>query len=76
MVKTNGLLRKFDMNWLDESGYPRELRYLWSVRDAYNNSPAIRAHEKLRAKVDALPKPLRAGANRILHCVKRWSSRR
>lgn len=33
LVRTNGLLRKFDMNWLDETGLPRELQYLRWARD-------------------------------------------
>lgn len=33
MVLANSLLRKFDCNWLDESGFPLSLLYLWGCRD-------------------------------------------
>jgi hypothetical protein len=31
--RSNALLRKFDCNWLDASGYPYSLLYLWARRD-------------------------------------------
>jgi glycosyltransferase involved in cell wall biosynthesis len=31
--RSNELLRKFDCNWLDTSGYPYSLLYLWARRD-------------------------------------------
>ena len=33
VAKTNSMLRAFDCNWIDETGYPIPLRFLWSLRD-------------------------------------------
>jgi glycosyltransferase involved in cell wall biosynthesis len=31
--KSNSMLRAFDCNWIDETGYPIPLQFLWSLRD-------------------------------------------
>lgn len=33
VARTNSMLRTFDCNWIDETGYPIPLQYLWSLRD-------------------------------------------
>lgn len=36
----NSLLRKFDCNWIDETGYPIPLQYLWSLHEKLNTQGA------------------------------------
>lgn len=33
LLKMSAMMRKFDVNWIDETGYPIPLQYLWSQRD-------------------------------------------
>ncbi len=33
VARTNSMLRAFDCNWIDETGFPIPLRYLWTLRD-------------------------------------------
>lgn len=33
LLKMNTMMRRFDVNWIDETGYPIPLQYLWSQRD-------------------------------------------
>lgn len=34
LIRANSMLRRFDCNWLDETGFPIPLQYLWRVRDS------------------------------------------
>lgn len=73
LIYTNTLLRKFNMNWIDETGLPRELQYLNQVRDEYQRSAAIRLARRLNRRVDALPAPLRKAARWMLARVRSWA---
>lgn len=59
-TRANGLLRRADAHWIDESDLPIELQYLHAVRDAYHASGAIAMARKLDG---LMPSPLR----RLLH---------
>ncbi len=70
-VWMNTFLRRHDLNWLDETGYPRELQYLWSRRDAYEAMVCVRLHHALHRAVRAMPGPLARGARLVLTSLKR-----
>jgi len=69
-VRMNSFLRRHDLNWIDQTGLPRELRYLRGVRDGYEAMAAVRLHHALHRWVRALPGPLSRGATRALSFVK------
>ncbi|MFG0283785.1 MAG: glycosyltransferase family 2 protein [Phycisphaerales bacterium JB039] len=70
-VRMNVLLRKFDCNWIDETGYPIPLQYLWRVRDEYDSMVAVRWHHALHRTLRQLPGPLRAPVVGLMRLVKR-----
>jgi glycosyltransferase involved in cell wall biosynthesis len=70
-VRMNCFLRRHDLNWLDQTGLPRELRYLQGVRDRYESMGTVRLHHAIHGVVRALPGPLAAGARRTLVAIKR-----
>lgn len=69
LIYTNTLLRKFNMNWIDETGLPRELQYLHHVRDEHQRSTAAR----LQQRVDGLPMPLRHVARWLIARARSWA---
>lgn len=71
LVKMNTMMRKFDVNWIDETGIPIPLRALWKVRDDYEAMLAVRAHHALHRAVRALPGPMRRAARWSMDAVKR-----
>jgi glycosyltransferase involved in cell wall biosynthesis len=63
LALSNSLLRKFDCNWIDETGYPISLQHWWSLRDrmiAAESTAQDRAveSERLRAEGRALAERL------------------
>lgn len=66
----NGMLRRHDMNWLDESGDPIHLRGLYAQRERYLAMPSVRAHNAVHRLIDRLPGPLRAGARSVLRAAR------
>lgn len=70
-VRSNVLLRKFDMNWIDETGYPRELRYLRGVRDRYNSSGVVALRDKLESALDRIPRSIATPVRSLLVRLKR-----
>lgn len=71
MVRANVLMRKFDVNWIDETGFPIPLQALWRVRDEYEALAAVRLNSALVRSINAMPRPLAAGARRTLGLAKR-----
>ena len=48
IIRTNTMLRRFDMNWLDEEGEPINLRALKDQRRMYESLLAVRLERTLR----------------------------
>lgn len=82
LVLSNTLLRKFECNWIDETGYPIPLQYLWTIRDRqryeaermrawYEATAAVRLHRSIQNKLAALPGPLSGAARSTLRFLKR-----
>jgi glycosyltransferase involved in cell wall biosynthesis len=69
-VRMNCFLRRHDLNWIDQTGQARELRYLRGVRDGYEAMPAVRLHHALHRWLRALPGPLARVAHGGLGLVK------
>jgi hypothetical protein len=70
LVRGNALLRRCDMNWLDESLDPINLRALKRQRAMYESMLAVRLHHRLHRLIDALPRPLGAGTRRVIAALK------
>ncbi|MCA9278326.1 MAG: glycosyltransferase family 2 protein [Phycisphaeraceae bacterium] len=70
-VRTNVLLRKFNMNWIDETGYPKELRYLQSVRDRYNASGVVAARDRAEMFLQRSPRVIADPIRACLRTMKR-----
>ncbi len=54
IIRTNTMLRRFDMNWLDESGEPINLRALKEQRQKYESMLAVRLDRTLTRWARAL----------------------
>ena len=67
----NLLLRRHDMNWLDESGEPINLLALKRQRERYESMAAVKAHHAIHRLVAALPWPLSGVARAALNAIKR-----
>lgn len=66
LVRANVMMRRFDVNWLDESGEPISLRHLRSVRETYESMAGVRLQRSVQRALNALPRPLGRGARRLL----------
>jgi hypothetical protein len=75
ILRTNTLLRRCDMNWLDETGDPINLRALKRQREMYESMLAVRVHRRLHRWMDRLPRPLAGAAKGALGFLRRaaWS---
>jgi glycosyltransferase involved in cell wall biosynthesis len=51
LVRMNVMMRRFDVNWLDESGDPIRLMALRRQRERYERMPGVRLHRALGALV-------------------------
>jgi hypothetical protein len=71
VLRTNSLLRRCDMNWLDESGDPINLRALKRQREMYESMLAVRVHRRVHRWMDRLPRPLGAAARGSVAMLKR-----
>jgi glycosyltransferase involved in cell wall biosynthesis len=71
LVRMNTMMRRWDVNWIDETGVPIPLRALWTVRDEYESMVAVKLHHALHKKVNGLPKPLAGGVKRVMSYVKK-----
>lgn len=76
LLRSNTLLRKCDMNWLDETGEPINLRALKRQREMYESMLAVRVHRRLHRWIGRLPGPLAAAARGGLGVLKRLASPR
>jgi len=65
------LLRRHNMNWLDESGEPINLLALKRQRDMYESMAAVKAHHAFHRLIEVLPRPLSAAARKTLGAIKR-----
>lgn len=54
IIRANTMLRRFDMNWLDESGEPINLRALKGQKQRYESMLAVRLERTLRRWAGAL----------------------
>lgn len=52
-IRMNVLMRRFDVNWIDETGYPIPLRALWGLRDE------VKQANEARRQADAAMKQAR-----------------
>jgi glycosyltransferase involved in cell wall biosynthesis len=71
IARMNVMLRRHDMNWLDESGEPINLLALRAQRERYEAMTAVRAHRALHRVIDAMPGPVSGAARGILAAIKR-----
>lgn len=67
----NVLLRRHDMNWLDESGEPINLLALKRQRARYESMAAVRAHHAIHRIISVLPWPFSGAARAALAALKR-----
>ncbi len=78
IAASNSMLRRFDCNWIDETGFPIPLQYLWKVRDQagqarheYESSAAVRLNRVVQRRIESLPRPAASVARRVLDRLKR-----
>ena len=75
IVSSNSMLRRFDCNWIDETGFPIPLQHLWSARDAanqrYDASAAGKISHAIRRRLGALPRPAASLALRAMEALRR-----
>lgn len=76
LLRSNVLIRRCDMNWLDETGEPINLRALKRQREMYEGMLAVRIHHKLHRLIDAMPTPIAGAARRTIAGVKRLLPKR
>jgi glycosyltransferase involved in cell wall biosynthesis len=70
IARMNLMLRRHDMNWLDESGLPIHLRGLLAQRERYESLRAVRLHHAVHRVVGELPRPLRDVAQGAMRAAK------
>jgi glycosyltransferase involved in cell wall biosynthesis len=71
IARTNLMLRRHDMNWLDESLEPIHLIGLKRQRARYESMRAVRAHHALTGLIDRMPAPVAATARAGIGLIKR-----
>jgi glycosyltransferase involved in cell wall biosynthesis len=71
LLRSNVLLRRCDMNWLDETGDPINLRALMRQKEMYESLLAVRAHRTIHRVISAMPAPLGRGLRGALGILKR-----
>ena len=71
LLRTNSLLRRCDMNWLDESGDPINLRGLKRQREMYESMLAVRFHHALHRLIGRMPGPIASTARGGIGLFKR-----
>jgi len=78
IAASNSMLRRFDCNWIDETGFPIPLQYLWALRDQadltkqeYEASAAVRLSRAVQRRIGALPRPAANLARRMVEKMKR-----
>jgi glycosyltransferase involved in cell wall biosynthesis len=69
LLRMNTLLRRHDMNWLDESLEPIPLVKLKAQRQRYEAMPAVRLHHALHRAIATLPRPVSAAARAGLRAI-------
>ncbi len=69
-VRANTMLRRFDANWIDETGYPIPHQVLYAQREAYERMTAVRMHHALQRGIDRLPSPAAAVARGLLSVLR------
>ncbi|MBL9032458.1 MAG: glycosyltransferase family 2 protein [Phycisphaerae bacterium] len=76
LLRANVLLRRCDMNWLDESGDPINLVALKRQREMYESMLAVRMHRALHRLVGRLPRPLGSALRGSMALAKRLAPAR
>lgn len=71
LLRTNSLLRRCDMNWLDETGDPINLRGLKRQREMYESMLAVRMHHALHRFINRMPAPIASAARNGIGLVRR-----
>lgn len=69
-IKANTMLRRFDANWIDETGYPIPHQVLYAQREAYERMTAVRMHHALQRGIDRMPLPAAAMARGFLSMLR------
>jgi glycosyltransferase involved in cell wall biosynthesis len=72
LLRTNVLLRRCDMNWIDESGDPINFRAFKRQREMYEAMSGVRLQRKFRRAVAAMPRPLADLARRGAGWARRF----
>lgn len=75
LIKMNTMMRAFDVNWIDETGFPIPLQALWRTRDDYEAMIAVRLHHAIHRAIRAMPKPVQRGTRSLLNFIKRTLKR-
>ncbi len=71
VLRMNGMMRQYDMNWLDESGEPINLMALKRQRAMYESMAAVRLHHLVHHAIDAMPGPIARVARGGLGLLRR-----
>jgi glycosyltransferase involved in cell wall biosynthesis len=71
LVRMNTMMRRFDVNWLDESGDPIRLMALRRQRAAYEGMFGVQAQRKALRMLSRLPRPVAGAARRGAGMIKR-----
>ncbi len=71
IARMNLMLRRHDMNWLDESLEPINLIGLKRQKARYEAMRAVRLHNAVRGLIGRLPAPISAGARRAAGALRR-----
>jgi glycosyltransferase involved in cell wall biosynthesis len=64
LVRMNTMMRRFDVNWLDESGDPIRLMALRRQRDRYEAMLGVKAQRAARRALGRLPRAVRSAIGR------------
>ncbi len=69
LVCVNTMLRRFDVNWIDETGQPIPLRALRQSPQEYEQMVAVRLHHMAHRFVGAMPWPIARGTERLFAAI-------
>ena len=70
LIRSNMMLRRFDVNWIDETGEPIPLRALRRAPEEYEQMVAVRLHHLVHRLVRLMPAPLGRLCERAIIAVR------
>lgn len=71
LVRVNTMLRRFDVNWIDETGQPIPLRALQQSPHEYEQMVAVRLHHAVHRLMAAMPRPIVRVTERLFAAIHR-----